>query len=231
MKQLVCTDVSIGYLGIPIAENINFSIKQGDYLCIYGENGAGKSTLMKTILGLIPSIAGSVENEKKCNIGYLPQQTTMQKDFPASVEEIVRSGLLQKIKYRPFYTKEEKMAVKDVMEKLGLTCLCKKCYRELSGGQQERVLLARALCSKPSILFLDEPVAGLDPLITAQLYELLDKLNKEEGVTIVMISHDIRTSYKYANYVLHLGQDHFFGLNKEYKEWIESKEKIKYGVC
>lgn len=221
--QLECIDLSFGHEGKAIINNLDFSICAGDYLCIIGENGAGKSTLMKTILGLIPLIGGSIHLISKKEVSYLPQQTAMQKDFPASVEEIVCSGLIPKMGMRPFYNKKEKQQVKETLEQLGLSTLRKKCYRELSGGQQERVLLARAIVSNPKILFLDEPVAGLDPVITAQLYEILGQLNKQNNTTIVMISHDLQASFEHANKVLFLGKQSFFGMKEEYLEKYHPK--------
>ncbi|MBO4251797.1 MAG: ABC transporter ATP-binding protein, partial [Clostridia bacterium] len=195
-----------------------FDIESGDYIAIVGENGAGKSTLMKTLLGLLPPVSGEIvfgEGLKKNEIGYLPQQTVVQKDFPASVWEVVISGCLSKTGLRPFYNKEEKKAALENIEKMGLTDLKTRSYRELSGGQQQRVLLARALCATKKILLLDEPVSGLDPIVTAEMYELIEKLNKD-GTTIIMISHDIRSALDYANKILHVGKELFFGNKKDY---------------
>lgn len=218
MEQLICRDVSLGYEGNAIISGLNFSIGSGDYLCIVGENGSGKSTLMKTLLGLIPPLSGEiVRGGGLCanEIGYLPQQTAIQRDFPASVTEIVLSGFQAHCGMRPFYNKEEKRTAFENMERLGITDLAKRCYRELSGGQQQRVLLARALCATTKLLLLDEPVAGLDPMVTADMYALIDSLNKE-GVTIIMISHDICAAVKYASHILHIGDVLFFGTKQEY---------------
>ena len=185
MPLLSFENISIGYDNRPIVENLSFNIEKGDYLTILGENGAGKSTLLKTMLGLIKPLSGKIVFDaevKKIDIGYLPQQTVVQRDFPASVWEIVISGCLGKSGFRPFYTKEEKSLAEANIKKLGLEELKKRCYRELSGGQQQRVLLARALCSSDKILVLDEPVTGLDPKVTIQLYSIIDSLNKE-GIT------------------------------------------------
>ena len=217
MALLSFENITIGYDNHPIVENLNFAVEQGDYLTILGENGAGKSTLLKTMLGLIKPLDGKIVFDtkvKKTDIGYLPQQTVVQRDFPASVWEIVLSGCLGKNGLRPFYTKEDKALAESNIKKLGLEDLKKRCYRELSGGQQQRVLLARALCSSDKILVLDEPVTGLDPKVTIQLYEIIDSLNKE-GITIIMISHDLQ-ALKHANKVLHLGHEVFFGDKEEY---------------
>ena len=217
MPLLSFENLSIGYDNNIVLENLSFAIEKGDYLAILGENGAGKSTLLKTMLGLIEPIKGKIvfsEEVKKTEIGYLPQQTVVQRDFPASVWEIVISGCLAKSGLRPFYTKQDKELARSNIKKMGLEGFEKRCYRELSGGQQQRVLLARALCSSDKILVLDEPVTGLDPKVTSQLYEIVDSLNKE-GITIVMISHDLHV-LKHANKILHLGHETFFGSNKEY---------------
>ena len=217
MALLSFENLSIGYDNNPIVENLNFSIEKGDYLAILGENGAGKSTLLKTMLGLIKPLNGKIVFDaevKKTEIGYLPQQTVVQRDFPASVWEIVISGRLSKNGLRPFYTKEDKAIAEANIKKLGLEELKKRCYRELSGGQQQRVLLARALCASDKVLVLDEPVTGLDPKVTVQLYEIIDSLNKE-GISIIMISHDLQ-ALKHANKVLHIGHQTFFGSKEEY---------------
>ena len=193
MPLLSFENLSIGYENNVILENLSFAIEEGDYVAILGENGAGKSTLLKTMLGLIEPISGKIVFDakvKKTEIGYLPQQTAVQKDFPASVWEVVISGCLAKNGLRPFYSKADKALAKANIEKMGLQGFEKRCYRELSGGQQQRVLLARALCSSDKLLVLDEPVTGLDPKVTNQLYELVDDLHKE-GITIIMISHDL----------------------------------------
>lgn len=217
--QLQCSDVSLGYEGKVIMEHLNFTVNQGDYLYIVGENGAGKSTLMKTILGLRSPLAGTIsfsEGLQQTEIGYLPQQTLVQRDFPASVGEVVMSGLLNKRGIRPYYNKEEKKRVHQMMERLEILDLKKKCYRDLSGGQQQRVLLCRALCATEKMLLLDEPVAGLDPKITAQMYELIADLNGE-GITVIMISHDMNAACLYADHILHIAhRPLFFGTKEDY---------------
>ncbi len=218
MAQIICENVSLGYDGKVILEDLNFEVCAGDYLCIVGENGSGKSTLMKTFLNLIPPLKGKFitgDGLKRNEIGYLPQQTVVQKDFPASVWEIVLSGCLNNSGMKPFYTREQKALAEKNIERMGIEKLKKRCYRELSGGQQQRVLLARALCAAEKLLLLDEPVAGLDPKVTAEMYALIHQLNCE-GVTIIMISHDIKETLKYASHILHIGNDVFFGTKEEY---------------
>ena len=211
----------MGYENRAIQENLNFSINAGDYLCIVGENGSGKSTLMKTLLHLQPPISGTIElgdGLHKNEIGYLPQQTLVQRDFPASVKEIVLSGCQGRCGWRTFYNKEDKEIARKAMEKMMIQDLQDRCYRELSGGQQQRVLLARALCAAKKILLLDEPVSGLDPKVTAEMYQLIEDLNKKDEITIIMISHDIEAAVRYATHILHIGEHCFFGTKKQYLE-------------
>ena len=219
MAQLICQDLCVGYDGKAVLQDLNFAAFSGDYLCIVGENGSGKSTLMKTILGLQQRVRGRIltlDGLRKHEIGYLPQQTQVQKDFPASVREFVLSGCQGRCGSRPFYNKEEKQLAADAMEKMQIAQLAKRCYRELSGGQQQRVLLARALCATRKMLLLDEPVSGLDPKVTAEMYALIEKLNREDGITVIMISHDIAAAVKYASHILHIGDAVFFGTKAEY---------------
>lgn len=219
MAQLICQDLCVGYDGKAVLQDLSFAVFSGDYLCIVGENGSGKSTLMKTILGLQQPVRGRIltlDGLRKNEIGYLPQQTQVQKDFPASVREIVLSGCQGRCGSRPFHNKEEKQLAADAMEKMQIAQLAKRCYRELSGGQQQRVLLARALCATRKMLLLDEPVSGLDPKVTAEMYALIEKLNREDGITVIMISHDIAAAVKYASHILHIGDAVFFGTKTEY---------------
>lgn len=221
MAQLTCQNLSVGYEGKPVLRNLNFEVCEGDYLCIVGENGSGKSTLMKTILGLQMPVEGKIltgDGLRKNEIGYLPQQTVIQKDFPASVKEIVLSGCQGRSGIRPFYNKDEKQLMANAMERMQIGDLAERCYRELSGGQQQRVLLARALCATQKMLLLDEPVSGLDPKVTAEMYQLIDELNRKDGITVLMISHDISAAVKYASHVLHIGSTVFFGTKEEYVE-------------
>ena len=224
MAQLECKNLTLGYGTKTVIENLSFSVNKGDYLCIVGENGSGKTTLMKTILRLLKPISGTISTGDGLlpdEISYLPQQTDVQRDFPASVREIVLSGCQSRCGKRPFYNKAEKQLALAAMEKLGITHLAKKCYRELSGGQQQRTLLARALCAAQKMLLLDEPVTGLDPAATQEMYDLIEQLNKD-GITIIMISHDIEAALKHASHVLHIGKEIFFGDVKEYDRHINS---------
>ena len=221
MALITCKDLSLGYENTRVAEHLSCTVEEGDYLCIVGENGSGKSTLMKTLLGLRPPLAGQIEfggGLHKNEIGYLPQQTPIQRDFPASVQEVVLSGCLSRCGLRPFYTKEEKALAARNMQRLGIANLARRCYRELSGGQQQRVLLARALCATRKLLLLDEPVAGLDPKVTAELYDLVAELNRDDGITVIMISHDIAAALRYASHILHIGEGQrlFFGTAAAY---------------
>ena len=220
MSLLAVKDLSLGYDSRVIVEDLNFHVEKGDYLCIVGENGSGKTTLMKTLLRLQSPIKGEIikgDGLSANDIGYLPQQTIVQKDFPASVREIVLSGFQGKMGLRPFYSKEEKKRAEESMEKMGITHLAQRCYRELSGGQQQRVLLARALLAASQVMLLDEPVSGLDPKVTSEMYDLIEKLNKE-GMTIIMISHDISAALKYSSHILHIGTKIFFGTKEEYMQ-------------
>lgn len=218
MPQLLCENLSLGYNTHTVVENLNFSVNTGDYLCIVGENGSGKSTLMKTILGLLKPLSGKITTGDGLlpdEIGYLPQQTEVQRDFPASVSEIVLSGCQSRCGKRPFYNRAEKALAQENIRKMGIEDLRKKCYRELSGGQQQRVLLARALCATQKMLLLDEPVSGLYPIVTKEMYALIEDLHKD-GITIIMISHDIEAAKKYATHILHIGKNIFFGTKDEY---------------
>ncbi|MGN0462236.1 MAG: metal ABC transporter ATP-binding protein [Ruminococcus sp.] len=226
MALIECKDVALGYDNKIVLDSLSFKVSSGDYLCIIGENGSGKSTLMKTILGLKSPLNGEIifgDGLKKNEIGYLPQQTIVQRDFPASVWEIVLSGCLNKCGLKPFYSKECKALAKRNLERMDITSLSNRCYRELSGGQQQRVLLARALCATEKILLLDEPVSGLDPKVTAEMYQLIKELN-DNGITIIMISHDMHAAIKYASHILRIGSDVFFGTKEEYLEETERND-------
>lgn len=212
-----CKNASIGYGSNVVSKNLNFEVNEGDYLVILGENGAGKSTLIKSILGLLPTLSGEIsfgDGLLKNEIGYIPQQSSHQADFPASVNEVVLSGNLNKSGLNPFYTKTQKNKATDAMEAMGITELKTKSYRNLSGGQRQRVLLARALCATSKVLLLDEPVSGLDQNTTKDLYKLIAKTN--EKITIIMISHDVKTSLENATHVLKLGVDSFYGTKEAY---------------
>ena len=250
---LRCTKVTLGYEHTALLKDLSFEVKPGEYLAIVGENGSGKSTLIKTLLGLIPPLAGTIEtgcDMTAGTIGYLPQQTDIQRDFPASVYEIVLSGCQAHCAmghdhehhhdhdsaettghpthrssrigqffehFHPFYHKEDKQRAKEAIRRMGIENLSKRCYRELSGGQQQRVLLARALCATENILLLDEPVTGLDPKATADLYGLIADLN-QAGLSVIMVSHDLSAALQYADHILHISENYFFGTTQEYTE-------------
>lgn len=216
--EIICEDVSLGYETGIVAEGLDFTVSRGDYLCILGENGSGKSTLVKTLLGLHHASSGKITRNVS-GIGYLPQQTVVQRDFPASVREIVRAGCLNQCGFRPLYTKAERERAEQNMQRLGIADLSRRCYRTLSGGQQQRVLLARALCAADSMLLLDEPVTGLDPKAQIDLYELIAKLNRD-GITIIMVSHDVRAAVQCASHILQIGakKQLFFGTTEAYRK-------------
>ena len=225
MPLLSCSGLELGYEGHTVLRCPDFRVNAGDYLCVVGENGSGKTTLMKTLLGLIKPAGGKIawgEGLRENEVGYLPQQTVVQKDFPATVWEIVLSGCQGRVGRRPFYGKAEKELARRNMERMGISAMAKRCYRELSGGQQQRVLLARALCATQKLLLMDEPVSGLDPLVTAEMYELIRKLNRE-GVTVIMVSHDIAAAVRYATHILHVGTGNFFGDAAAYRESAPAK--------
>jgi len=224
---LEVTDLCIGYDGKSIIDDIGFELTSGSYLCIIGENGAGKSTFLKTISGLQKPIYGTARfNLQRREIGYLPQQAALRHDFPASAKEIISSGALSRGKwYRPFLSKEEKERITWAAEKTGVISFWGKCFRELSGGQQQRVLLARALVTAKNAVILDEPTAGLDPEATKEFYEFLVKINRDDKITIIMVTHDIEDAKKHATHMLELKnqkpgceESYFFGTVSEYME-------------
>ena len=222
----------MGYDGKIAAQDVSFEVNIGDYLCIVGENGSGKSTLMKGLLGLLRPISGTItlgSELRHTEIGYLPQQLTGQRDFPASVAEIVLSGRLNSRGLRPFYSHNDKEIAHRNMEQMGVYDIRKKSFRELSGGQQQRVLLARALCATNKMLLLDEPTAGLDPLVTAELYHTIETLWRDTGITIIMISHDVNAAVQYASHILHLRTKQiFFGITEDYRNTDTGRSYILY---
>ena len=219
MALIKCENISIAYEGQTVVHDLSFQVSEDDYLCIVGENGSGKSTLVKSILenpvkGKIILGDGLSQNE----IGYLPQQTDVQKDFPASVYEVVLSGRLNGRGMRPFYTAADKRSARENMELLGIRELERQCFRDLSGGQKQRVLLARALCATRKLLLLDEPVTGLDPIVTQEFYQLIKQINRDSRIAVVMVSHDIESTMEYASHILHLQETAlFFGTAEEYR--------------
>ncbi len=221
MAQIVCKDLSFAYDGETVLSDINFSIDAGSYLCIVGENGSGKSTLMRGLLGLKQPSKGEIifNGISPTEIGYLPQQTRIQRDFPASVREVVLSGRLNSMGKRLFYNAADRAAAAENMERLGIDDIAERCYMELSGGQQQRVLLARAMCATKKLLLLDEPVTGLDPVATNEMYNLIKLINLCDSTSVIMVSHDIHAAVRYATHILHLGHSQlFFGTTAQYRE-------------
>ena len=219
MSLITCENLTLAYDTGVVASGVNFTLEAGDYLCIVGENGSGKSTLLKSMLGLHPVDGGILTIDpatRKGGIGYLPQHTPAQRDFPASVREIVRSGCLKKSGIRPFWRASDKKLADKAMARMGIDRLAKRCYRELSGGQQQRVLLARAFCATGDLILLDEPIAGLDPMAMTEMYRMIADLNRE-GVAVVMVSHDVSAAVNYATHILHMSKTTtFFGTTEEY---------------
>ncbi len=212
MSLIKIENLTLSYEGRRVIENMSFCVNKGDYLCIIGENGSGKTSVIKAILGLISPEIGNIIYQnglKKNEIGYLPQQTEIQKNFPASVYEVVLSGCQNNLKKLPFYNRNLKRRALNNIEKLKLNSIKDKCYNELSGGQQQRVLLARALCATDKIIILDEPVSGLDPVITNDLYNIIYEMNRKENITVIMISHDITSVSKYATKILHIRENDY----------------------
>ena len=225
MPLLKADNLKLGYGSVPVAENITFRVNKGDYLCVIGENGSGKTTLIKALTGLVKPLSGNIEfGVGSLKIGYLPQQTELQRDFPASVKEIVMSGFAGNSVFHPFYSKKEKETARRFAERLGISKLWQCCYRELSGGQQQRVLLARALCASGNLLLLDEPAAALDTEAANEMYELISSVNRD-GTAVIMVTHDIKSALKYSNLILKIGNEIFFGTNEEFLQAIsEGKE-------
>lgn len=233
MTLFSCKDLTLGYDGRAVAENLNFEAEKGDYLCIIGENGTGKSTLIKTLLGLNKPLSGEIKREASFSprrIGYMPQKTPMQKDFPASVREVVLSGCLGGKGFWSFYTKADRKKAAEVMERLDISGLADRCIRELSGGQQQRVFLARAMCAAKDVLLVDEPCAGLDAGGSAELYALLDELHRADGMTVLMVTHDLEAAGVYADKILklgHAGNNRFYRTREEYLAEIRENQEEK----
>lgn len=219
MSLITCKNLIVGYESQSVTQAINFNLDAGNYLCIVGENGSGKTTLMKTLLSLMRPISGEIvfgDGLKNNEIGYLPQQATVKKDFPATNFEVVLSGFIGKIKARPFFTKSEKDMALNAMKRMHVLEYKDRSFRDLSGGQQQRVLLARAICATKKVLLLDEPVSGLDPKVTKEMYDLVKELNEKDNICIIMISHNINDAVKYASHILHIGDTIFYGTKNEY---------------
>lgn len=220
MALVLCDNITIAYEGQIVVRELTFQIEQGEYLCIVGENGSGKSTLVKSLLGLKAPMKGRIvlgDGLKQKEIGYLPQQTDVQKDFPASVQEVVLSGRLNSRGLCPFYSAADRRQAEAMMQLLGIDGQKKSCFRDLSGGQKQRVLLARALCATKKMLLLDEPVTGLDPIVTAEFYQLIKEVNEKSGIAVVMVSHDIESALRDASHILHLQETAlFYGKAEDY---------------
>lgn len=221
MSLINCKDVSLAYDGNIVLSDVNFQLNSGDYLCVVGENGSGKSTLIKGLLRLKSPVSGEIvfsDGLYSSHIGYMPQQSAAQRDFPATVFEVVLSGRLNSRRGKPFYSKSDRQEVSEKLYDVGMEGLKKHSYQELSGGQQQRVLLARALCATKKLILLDEPVSGLDPVVTSEMYSLIQEVNKKDGITVIMVSHDLN-AIKYSTHILHLGNTQlFFGKTAEYVE-------------
>lgn len=218
MNLINIDNVSFGYSNqMEVIKNININVKENEFIAIVGENGSGKSTLIKCILGLNKVTKGKIEVNGR--VGYLPQMTDIQNNFPATIEEVIISGTIPNNVKKIWYTKEDKDLAKKIMKELDLYDMKNKSFSELSGGQKQRVLIARALCSTDKIMLLDEPVNGLDPKIVTQIYQLIDKLNKEKGITIVMVSHDIDRALSYCSRVIEItdGKINFDDIPSKYK--------------
>jgi zinc transport system ATP-binding protein len=231
--MITCENVSFGYNGHRVVRGLSFTVQAGDYLCVVGENGSGKTTLLKGVLGLLSPLEGSLTfaaSMKGKGTGYLSQQSAAKKDFPAGVREVVLSGMTGGMGLRPFYSRREKETAEENMRLLEIADLKNRCFRELSGGQQRRALIARALCATQTLLALDEPASGLDPLVTAELYALLQKLNHETGIAIIMVTHDTEAAVRYASHILHVsGEQRFFGGSAAYTQSETGKQFCKTG--
>lgn len=229
MNLIECKNLSIGYNDKVICKDISFTVEKGDYICIIGENGCGKSTLLKTILGLNKSVSGKIKfdnNFNKNQIGYLPQQSEMQRDFPTVVKEIVMSGFLNKMGFRPFYNKSEKEKALKLMTQLNIIDHKNKSYKDLSGGQQQKVLLARALCATDELLVMDEPTNGLDMRSIKAFYDTIYKLNQENGITILMVTHNLDKVIEKATKIIYLKNTQVFMGSKD--EFLESEYGKNY---
>lgn len=233
MALITCEHLALGYEGAPVLEDVHFAVCAGEVLCVVGENGSGKSTLIKGLLGLKAPLSGAItfgDGLKQTEIGYLPQQTQLQRDFPASVLEVALSGRLNGLGRRPFYTRADRTAAMANLERMGVDELARRSYQSLSGGQQQRVLLARALCATKRLLLLDEPVTGLDPVATGELYNLIKLINLCDGITVVMVTHDMDAALRYGTQVLHLEHtQRFFGTVADYKKSDAARRFLRGG--
>jgi zinc transport system ATP-binding protein len=234
MSLISCENVGFRYEGALAVSAIDCTVEAGDYLCVVGENGSGKSTLIKGMLGLLSPSEGKIgygEDLKPHDIGYLPQQSAIQRNFPASVLEVVVSGRLSRLGFSPFYSKADRTAARDALALLEIGDMARAGFGELSGGQQQRVLLARALCAAPDglkVLILDEPMNGLDPHTKHELYDTIDDLNSAKGIAVIMVTHDIQTAVKHASHILILaGTQEFFGTSHEFQHTQIGQELMR----
>ena len=231
MDIISCENLSVSYDKLPVISNLSFTVSEGDYICIVGENGSGKSTLIKCLLGLKIPDKGHIITEKSLfeHIGYLPQQTAIQSDFPATVFEVVLSGFLNSLSGHLFFKKAHKNKVLEMLDLFGISDIKDDSFRYLSGGQKQRVLLARAMCATHRLLLLDEPITGLDPIASAEFYSLMRKINKENKITVIMVSHSIDTALAESNKILHFNDNgsYFFGTTKEYAQSDFCKRFVK----
>ncbi len=219
MSLIELKNLSLGYDNITVLKDINMVIEENDFICIVGPNGSGKSTLIKGILGLIKPSKGKIiyNNLKQNFIGYMPQEVKIDSNFPASVYEIVLSGTLNRLGLKSFYTKREKQIADDNLKILGIENLKDKSFQDLSGGQRQKVLLARSLCATSKLLILDEPSNNLDAKSKQELYEIIVDLNKNHNITIIMITHDLDHDNLIGNKILSLRDDEiFFGTTEEF---------------
>lgn len=230
-KILSVKDLNFNYGKIKILKDINFELDKGDYLGIIGANGSGKTTLIKVLLGLLQPSSGTVvyhQNILEDNaLGYVPQKTFGDhQNFPATVKEIVRTGLLANKGFLKQYNDEDNKKVVEILNRLNLCDLKNRKINKLSGGQQQRVLLARSLVSNPRVLILDEPTSALDPEVREDFYQLLETVNKS-GVTIILISHDLQSIEPYLNKVLLLDRKIlFFGNPKDFNKTVSAKSYL-----
>jgi len=230
---LTCESLCLGYENREVLHGLSFALREGECLTVLGENGTGKSTLLQALLGLKKPNHGRVlygGGLTRRQIGYLPQQSCLQKDFPAVAGEVVRSGFLNSMGLRARYSREQRERAREIMAQMGIAQLDRQCFRELSGGQQRRVLLARALCATQKLLLLDEPDAGLDPVAAGDLRETITQLHRQRGIAVVLVSHDIESALREADFVLHLtqGEGRFFGTPEEYRESALGKDFLLY---
>lgn len=226
MSILTVKGATVTYNRVQALSNVSFSVQDGDYFCVVGSNGSGKTSLIKGILGLVPLSGGSVEFSVTLEeTAYLPQVSSITRSMPATVLEVVKTGVQKRGRRLPLYTREDTKAALDALHELGMEDMRARRVDELSGGQLQRLLLARALCRKPKFLILDEPCAGLDENVTDNLYAILHELNAERAVTILMVSHDLGQVAQYALHVAVL--DHTLAFCGSKADWLTFRKEEK----